>query len=209
MHRRVVLAAPLASFINYSTREINVKIVYYGATDAARASLRHIYDRTAPEAKGKLIQLSTDGDEVTFFDFLPLALGEIRGFKVRIHLYTAPGSAGSEASRSLLLKGADGVVFVADADASRAQATVDALAGLRRGIAKLGYGKLPLVFQFDGAGKPTAAPTAVLSRALATGDAPVVESDVAAGTGVFDALKAIARLVLLELKRGGEAAAEP
>jgi signal recognition particle receptor subunit beta len=108
------------SFINYSSREINCKIVYYGPGLCGKTTnLQYIYNKTNPEAKGKMISLATETDRTLFFDFLPLSLGEIRGFKTRFHLYTVPGQVFYDASRKLILKGVDGVVFVADSQVER------------------------------------------------------------------------------------------
>jgi signal recognition particle receptor subunit beta len=114
------------SFINYSSREINCKIVYYGPGLCGKTTnLQYIYNKTNPEAKGKMISLATETDRTLFFDFLPLSLGEIRGFKTRFHLYTVPGQVFYDASRKLILKGVDGVVFVADSQVERMEANIE------------------------------------------------------------------------------------
>ena len=120
------------SFINYSSREINCKIVYYGPGLCGKTTnLQYIYNKTNPEAKGKMISLATETERTLFFDFLPLALGEIRGFKTRFHLYTVPGQVFYDASRKLILKGVDGVVFVADSQIERMEANIESLENLR------------------------------------------------------------------------------
>ncbi len=119
------------TFINYASREINCKIVYYGPGLCGKTTnLQHIYDSTAPQAKGKLISLATETDRTLFFDFMPLELGTVRGFKTRFHLYTVPGQVFYEASRRLILKGVDGVVFVADSQEERMDANIEALYNL-------------------------------------------------------------------------------
>lgn len=208
-----------ASFINYSTREINVKIVYFGSPGATAAldNLTYVYNKTNPAAKGKLIQLSTDrGASVWFFDFLPLHLGEIRGFKTRLHLYTVVGGAKPSAeTRELILKGADGVVFIADAAPASAERNVANLAELKKQLTGLGYDfdKMPIVFQLVGTSRKGAVSVDDLKKSLAIGDRPVHEADVTTGVGVFDTLKAMAKLVLMELKKGADdadkAPAEP
>jgi signal recognition particle receptor subunit beta len=195
-----------AAFINYSSREINVKIVYYGSETAGLAeNLQYVYGKTNPEAKGKLISLATETDRTLFFDFLPLSLGEIRGFKTRFHLYTVPGHAPYEASRKLILKGVDGVVFVADADPAQRKATLASWESLKANLAELGYGleKLPLSVQLDA----HRAKVPISSEELRTWlglapEVPIFNADPTTGTGVFDTLKSIAKQVLMELKKG-------
>jgi mutual gliding-motility protein MglA len=211
----VLLSAPLAqaSFINYSSREINVKVVYYGPGTGLSENLQYIYGKTSPEAKGKMIKLATETEDVLFFDFLPLSLGEIRGFKTRFHLYTVPGNVGAtandySASRKLILKGVDGVVFVASADPAHAKANVISLMALRTSLAEQGYDyeKIPLVFQIANTHVKSALPASDVAKTLLVGDHQVFEADPVGGTGVFDSLKAIAKLILMELKKGAEEA---
>lgn len=212
----LLVAPPLAraSFINYSSREINVKIVYYGPGAGLSENLNYIYAKTAPDAKGKLIKLATETEDVLFFDFLPLSLGEIRGFKTRFHLYTVPGSnsaVGYDASRKLILKGVDGVVFVASADPKHATANVLSLVALRTQLKELGYDAetIPLVFQVAGTGAKGSLSAAEVVKPLRVGEHPVFAADPVAGTGVFDTLKSIAKLVLMELKKGADATPTP
>ena len=140
------------SFINYLSREINCKIVYYGPGLCGKTTnLQWIYQRTAPEAKGKMISLATEQDRTLFFDFLPLSLGEIRGFKTRFHLYTVPGQVFYDASRKLILKGVDGVVFVGDSQIERMEANLESADNLQLNLAEQGYQleKLPFVIQYN------------------------------------------------------------
>src|SRR4026207_1195799 len=140
------------SFINYMAREINCKIVYYGPGLCGKTTnLQYIYERTNPEAKGKMISLATETDRPLFFDFLPLALGEIRGFKTRFHLYTVPGQVFYDASRKLILKGVDGGVFVAHSQRGRIEASQESVENLRTSLAEQGYSldKIPCVIQYN------------------------------------------------------------
>jgi signal recognition particle receptor subunit beta len=193
------------SFINYSSREINCKIVYYGPGLCGKTTnLQYIYNKTNPEAKGKMISLATETDRTLFFDFLPLALGEIRGFKTRFHLYTVPGQVFYDASRKLILKGVDGVVFVGDSQMERMEANIESLDNLRTNLAEQGYDldKLPYVVQYNKRDLPNATPMAELEEALNPTKVPQFEAVATKGVGVFDTLKAVAKLVLTELRRG-------
>jgi len=194
------------SFINYLSREINCKIVYYGPGLCGKTTnLQYIYNKTNPDAKGKMISLATETERTLFFDFLPLALGEIRGFKTRFHLYTVPGQVFYDASRKLILKGVDGVVFVADSQIARMEANVESMENLRTNLAEQGYSldKLPYVVQYNKRDVPSVAPTEELRELLNPARVPDFEAVAPDGRGVFDTLKAVAKLVLTELKRGG------
>jgi mutual gliding-motility protein MglA len=160
------------SFINYSSREINCKIVYYGPGLCGKTTnLQYIYNKTNPETKGKLISLSTETDRTLFFDFLPLSLGEIRGFKTRFHLYTVPGQVFYDASRKLILKGVDGVVFVADSQVERMEANLESHENLRTNLSEQGYdlNRIPNVVQYNKRDLPNAAPVRDLQAALNPG----------------------------------------
>ncbi len=194
------------SFINYSSREINCKIVYYGPGLCGKTTnLQYIYNKTNPDAKGKMISLATETERTLFFDFLPLSLGEIRGFKTRFHLYTVPGQVFYDASRKLILKGVDGVVFVADSQIERMEANLESLENLRTNLAEQGYDldKIPFVIQYNKRDLPNAAEMGELRRLLNPRQVPDFEASATQGNGVFDTLKAIAKLVLTELKKGG------
>jgi mutual gliding-motility protein MglA len=193
------------SFINYSSREINCKIVYYGPGLCGKTTnLQYIYNRTNPEAKGKMISLATETERTLFFDFLPLSLGEIRGFKTRFHLYTVPGQVFYDASRKLILKGVDGVVFVADSQIERMEANLESVENLRYNLQEQGYDldKLPYVVQYNKRDLPNVASVEELRSLINPNHVPDFESVSTTGQGVFDTLKAIAKLVLTELKRG-------
>ena len=194
------------AFINYSAREINCKLVYYGPGLCGKTTnLKYIYEKTAADAKGKMISLATETERTLFFDFLPLSLGEIRGFKTRFHLYTVPGQVFYDASRKLILKGVDGVVFVADSQEERFEANVESLENLRANLREQGYDfdKIPVVLQYNKRDLPNAVPIEDLKSALnPTGKIADFEAAAQSGKGVFETLKALARLVLQELKKG-------
>ena len=193
------------SFINYSSREINCKIVYYGPGLCGKTTnLQYIYQRTNPEIRGKMISLATETERTLFFDFLPLALGSIRGFKVRFHLYTVPGQVFYDASRKLILKGVDGVIFCADSQLARLEADCESLENLRFNLQEQGYDldRLPHVVQYNKRDLPSIAPLHEMRALLNPRGAPDFEAVASAGRGVFDTLKAAARLVLIELKKG-------
>ncbi|MDJ0764393.1 MAG: ADP-ribosylation factor-like protein [Myxococcota bacterium] len=193
------------SFINYSSREINCKIVYYGPGLCGKTTnLQYIYNRTSPESKGKMISLATETERTLFFDFLPLSLGEIRGFKTRFHLYTVPGQVFYDASRKLILKGVDGVVFVADSQIERMEANMESLENLRYNLSEQGYDldRLPYVVQYNKRDLPNVVSTDELHSFLNGASVPEFDAVATTGQGVFDTLKAVAKLVLTELKRG-------
>ncbi len=194
------------SFINYSSREISCKIVYYGPGLCGKTTnLQYIYAKTNPEAKGKMISLATETDRTLFFDFLPLSLAEIRGFKTRFHLYTVPGQVFYDASRKLILKGVDGVVFVADSQVERMEANLESFDNLRVNLAEQGYdlAKVPSVMQYNKRDLPNVVPVEELRRALNVQNMPEYQAVAPTGVGVFDTLKAVAKLVLTELRKGG------
>ncbi|MEW6360674.1 MAG: GTP-binding protein [Pyrinomonadaceae bacterium] len=192
------------TFINYASREINCKIVYYGPGLCGKTTnLQYIYDSTAQEAKGKLISLATETDRTLFFDFMPLELGTVRGFKTRFHLYTVPGQVYYDASRKLILKGVDGVVFVADSQEERFDANIESLYNLEENLQSQGYDlmKIPYVLQLNKRDLPNVVPLEDLVNELRRKDEPVFEAVAMNGTGVFDTLKAVAKQVLTELRK--------
>ena len=191
------------TFINYAAREINCKIVYYGPGLCGKTTnLQFIYDKTNPQAKGKLISLATETDRTLFFDFLPIELGSIRGFRTRFHLYTVPGQVFYDASRKLILKGVDGVVFVADSQDVRMDANVESIRNLAYNLRDHGYdvAKIPFVLQLNKRDLPSAVPVDTMAKALRRGDEPVYEAVAFKGIGVFDTLKAVVKQVLVDLK---------
>ena len=192
------------TFINYASREINCKIVYYGPGLCGKTTnLQHIYDSTAPQAKGKLISLATETDRTLFFDFMPLELGTVRGFKTRFHLYTVPGQVYYDASRKLILKGVDGVVFVADSQEERMDANIESLYNLEENLQTQGYDlmQIPYVLQLNKRDLPNVTPMQDLVGELQRKGEPVFEAIAMDGTGVFDTLKAVAKQVLTELRK--------
>jgi mutual gliding-motility protein MglA len=193
------------SFINFAAREINCKIVYYGAGLGGKTTnLQYIYEKTGEQQKGKMISLATETERTLFFDFLPLDLGTVRGFKTRIHLYTVPGQVFYDASRKLILRGVDGVVFVADSQEERMDANIEALENLQENLREHGYdfGKIPYVLQFNKRDLPNALPVDALKKELWKRNEPVIEAVAFQGAGVFETLKGVARQVLAELKQG-------
>ncbi|WP_242344399.1 GTP-binding protein [Anaeromyxobacter terrae] len=193
------------SFINYSSREINCKIVYYGPGLCGKTTnLQYVYAKTNPDAKGKMISLATETERTLFFDFLPLSLGEIRGFKTRFHLYTVPGQVFYDASRKLILKGVDGVVFVADSQIERMEANLESVENLRVNLGEQGYDldKIPYVVQYNKRDLPNVATVDELRRLINPRSVPEYQAVAPTGVGVFDTLKAVAKLVLTELKKG-------
>jgi mutual gliding-motility protein MglA len=193
------------SFINFAAREINCKIVYYGAGLGGKTTnLQFIFDKTADKQKSKMISLATETDRTLFFDFLPLDLGTVRGFKTRFHLYTVPGQVFYDASRKLILRGVDGVVFVADSQEERQDANLEALDNLYENLKEHGYEfkKIPYVLQLNKRDLPNALAVEELTKELVRKGEPVFEAVAFQGQGVFETLKEIARLVLVELKKG-------
>jgi len=192
------------TFINYASREINCKLVYYGpGLGGKTTNLQYIYEKTNPDAKGKLISLATETDRTLFFDFLPLELGTIRGFRTRFHLYTVPGQVFYDASRKLILKGCDGVIFVADSQEARMDANVESLKNLVDNLKSAGYDlkTMAYVLQLNKRDLPTALPVDEMTKVLRYKDEEIFEGVAVKGTGVFETLKALAKLVLVELKK--------
>jgi hypothetical protein len=220
--------------INYASREINCKLVYYGpGLGGKTTNLEHVYQKVAPDTRGKMVSLATETERTLFFDFLPVDLGTIRGFKTRFHLYTVPGQVYYNASRKLILKGVDGVVFVADSQIERMEANIESMQNLYDNMAQYGYDltKIPFIIQYNKRDLPNAAPIKELQAQLNPGwpvedpasqvvtpdpwhpgefliqqvegnwiqRAPYFESVAVTGEGVFDALRAIAKLVLKTL----------
>jgi mutual gliding-motility protein MglA len=190
------------SMINYASREINCKLVYYGpGLGGKTTNLEYVYSRVNPDTRGKLISLATEQERTLFFDFLPVDLGSIRGFKTRFHLYTVPGQVYYNASRRLILKGVDGLVFVADSQAERMDANIAALENLYENLVRLRLRptQLPIVLQWNKRDLPSALPVEELRRQLNPMGLQEYEAVAVQGTGVFDTLKAVSKLVLKSL----------
>jgi len=193
------------SFVNYHTKEINCKIVYYGpGLGGKTTNIQHVYQRTASQSKGQMVTLNTENERTLFFDFLPLDLGMIRGFKTRFHLYTVPGQVFYEASRKLILRGVDGVVFVADSQVERMEANIESLEGLKKNLEEQGYDlqKIPLILQWNKRDLPNITSVQNLEAKLNELDFPSFEAVATTGEGVFETLKMISKLVLLNIKGG-------
>ena len=194
------------SFVNYSSREINCKIVYYGPGLCGKTTnLQYIHRRMDPESRGKMISLATETERTLFFDFLPLSMGEVRGFKTRFHLYTVPGQVFYDASRRLILRGVDGVVFSADSQLTRMDANVESLENLQVNLREQGYDgdRMPLVMQYNKRDLPQVASVAELHALLNYRNVPEFEAVATTGVGVFETLKAVIKLILIDLKKGG------
>jgi len=191
------------SFINHAAREINCKIVYYGpGLGGKTTNLQYIYNTTAPDQKGRLVSLTGDTERTLFFDFLPLNIGEIRGFTTRFHLYTVPGQHFYDASRRLVLKGVDGVVFVADSQVERMEDNLESLKNLDAHLREQGYDlhHIPFVFQYNKRDVANPIPTGVLREQLNTFNAPEIEAEAVNGRGVFDTLKEVSKGILRSLR---------
>ena len=191
------------SFINFAAKEINCKLVYYGAGLGGKTTnLEKVYEMTPN--KGKMISLATESDRTLFFDFLPLDLGTVRGFKTRFHLYTVPGQVFYDASRKLILRGVDGVVFVADSQAERMDANLESIENLEDNLKEHGYDlkTIPYVLQLNKRDLPNVLSVEELSKELRRKDEPVIEAVAYKGVGVFETLKEVSRLVLAELRKG-------
>ncbi len=192
------------TFINYVAREINCKIVYYGpGLGGKTTNLQYIYQITSVENKGKLISLATETERTLFFDFLPIDLGQIRGFRTRFHLYTVPGQVFYDSSRKLILKGVDGVVFVADSQEERADANLESISNLAENLKEHGFDleKIPYVLQLNKRDLPSAMPLEDMKQQLLVKGEPVIEAVATQGVGVLTTLKAVARQVLVELRK--------
>lgn len=192
------------TFINYVAREINCKIVYYGpGLGGKTTNLQYVYQITNTENKGKMISLATETERTLFFDFLPIDLGQIRGFQTRFHLYTVPGQVFYDSSRKLILKGVDGVVFVADSQEERIDANLESASNLADNLKEQGFDitKIPYVLQLNKRDLPNVLPVEELTKQLRIKGEPVYEAVATEGAGVLNTLKAVARQVLIELKK--------
>ncbi len=190
------------SMINYASREINCKIVYYGPGLCGKTTnLEYVYEKVNPDTRGRLISLATENERTLFFDFLPVDLGTIRGFKTRFHLYTVPGQVYYNASRRLILKGVDGIVFVADSQAERMDANLASMQNLYENLADFGYDprQLPMVLQYNKRDLPTHVPLDELHAQLNPGMFEEYEAVATEGEGVFETLRAISKQVIKAL----------
>jgi signal recognition particle receptor subunit beta len=190
------------SLINYAGREINCKIVYYGTGLGGKTTnLEYVYSKVNPDAKGKMISLATETERTLFFDFLPIDLGDVKGFKTRFHLYTVPGQVYYNASRKLILKGVDGVIFVADSQAERMEANIEAMHNLYENLDSYGYDltTIPFAMQYNKRDLPNAMPMADLRAQLNPMGVPDFEGVAIEGRGVFETLGAVSKMVVQAL----------
>ncbi len=190
------------SLINYATQEISCKVVYYGpGLGGKTTNIRYVYNRLRPESKGKLISLATEMDRTPFFDFLPLDLGSIKGFRVRFHLYTVPGQVYYDASRKLILRGVDGIVFVADSSINRFDANVESMYNMHENLALhgLSLAEVPFAVQYNKRDLPDIIALDDLQEELNPSRYPSFEGVATRGVGVFDTLKCVSKLVLRKL----------
>jgi mutual gliding-motility protein MglA len=195
------------SLVNYATREITCKIVYYGPGRSGKTTnLHYIYEQVPRDRKGKMVSLATQTDRTLFFDFLPLDLGMISGFTTRFQLYTVPGQVYYQTTRKLVLQGADGVVFVADSQARQLQENIASMQDLHANLAEHGIDTrtMPLVIQYNKQDLPPEMilGTAMLEDALNFRGVPAFSADALHGMGVFETLRGISELVLRRLSAG-------
>ena len=195
------------SLVNYATREITCKIVYYGPGRSGKTTnLHYIYGQVPSDRKGQMVSLATQTDRTLFFDFLPLDLGTISGFTTRFQLYTVPGQVYYQTTRRLVLQGADGVVFVADSQSRQLEENIESLQDLHANLAEHGVDAraVPLVLQYNKRDLPgdLLLPVATLDDALNFRGVPAFEADALHGAGVFETLRAISELVLRRLSTG-------
>ena len=190
------------SMINYASREINCKIVYYGPGLCGKTTnLEYVYEKVSPNTRGKLISLATETERTLFFDFLPVDLGAIRGFKTRFHLYTVPGQVYYNASRKLILKGVDGVVFVADSQVERLDANIESMHNLYENLAEYGLDlrEIPFIIQYNKRDLPNTSSLQELEAQLNPNKVPHFEAVATRGIGVFDTLKSVSKQVIKSL----------
>lgn len=192
------------SFLNYSTREINFKIVYYGpGLSGKTTNIKTIYNKVKNDNKGKLVSLATETERTLFFDFFPLDLGTVKGYKVKFHLYTVPGQIYYSSSRKLIMKGVDGVVFVADSQRERFEANLESLNDMLQNLKdyNIEFDTLPYVLQLNKRDLPNITPANELIEALRHREEPVIEAMALVGDGVVETLKAISKLIMVDVKK--------
>jgi signal recognition particle receptor subunit beta len=194
------------SFINYATKEINCKVIYFGpGLSGKTTNIQYIYENTQQDHRGRLVTLSTENERTLFFDFLPLAIGEVKGYKTRFHLYTIPGQTFYEVSRQFILKGVDGIVFVADSQSERMESNIEAFESLEKSLEKQGYdlNKLPLVLQYNKRDMSGIVTVRELESTFNPMKRPYFEAIANSGQGVMETLQSISQSIIRELK-GGE-----
>ena len=192
------------SFLNYSTREINFKIVYYGpGLSGKTTNIKVIYEKVKKDNKGKLVSLATETERTLFFDFFPLDLGTVKGYKVKFHLYTVPGQIYYSSSRKLIMKGVDGIVFVADSQRERFEANIESISDMLDNLRdyNIDFESLPYVLQLNKRDLPNITPANELISALRKKEEPVIEAMALKGEGVVGTLKNISKLIMIDVKR--------
>jgi signal recognition particle receptor subunit beta len=192
--------------INYAFKEIISKIVYYGpGLSGKTTNLQHVFKKVPKDTRGELISLATDADRTLYFDFLPVNVGKIRGFDIKFQLYTVPGQVYYNATRKLVLRGVDGLVFVADSQLDKMDENIESLKNLEENLAEYGYilKELPLVIQYNKRDLPKIATIEQLEQLLNPRGVPYFEAVATQGSGVFGTLKAISKLVIDKAKKGG------
>lgn len=192
------------SFINYSIKEINFKIVYYGpGLSGKTTNIKYLYRKVKNENKGKLVSLATESERTLFFDFFPLDLGRIKGYKVKFHLYTVPGQSYYSSSRKLILKGVDGLVFVADSQRERFEANIESLDDMLENLREynIDFSTLPYILQLNKRDLPNITPANELISLLRRKNESVMEAIASRGDGVVDTLKSISKSIMTDIKR--------
>ncbi len=193
------------SFINYNAKEIHCKLVYYGPSLGGKTTnMQWVYQQTASDQESKLVAVNTDIERTLFFDFLPMHVGEIRGFKTRFHLYSVPGQVVYDASRKLILKGLDGIVFVADSQAERMEENIESMRNLEKNLEAQGMSirEVPLVIQYNKRDLPNAATLKDLRTHVNYFNAPEFEATASEGRGVGESFKSISMSIINILKGG-------
>jgi signal recognition particle receptor subunit beta len=198
------------SLVNFTTREITCKIVYYGPGRSGKTTnLHYVYGRVPDSRRGRMVSLATQTDRTLFFDFLPIDLGQISGFTTRFQLYTVPGQVYYNATRRLVLQGADGVVFVADSQARQLDENLESLQNLQANLLdqSIDIRTMPLALQYNKQDLPRELilQPAELDDALNFRSVPSFPADALHGNGVFETLKSITELVLRRLAQGAPA----
>ena len=196
------------AFFNYSTMQMTAKIVYYGPGLCGKTTnLQYVYGHTVDRSRGEMVSLETQTDRTLFFDLLPMEVGTVAGFKTRVQLYTVPGQVFYNTTRKLVLKGVDGIVFVADSQAPMVHTNVESLSNLEENLAELGLTleNIPLVLQYNKRDLPDVLALEELERSLNRGDWESYEASALTGEGVFETLRGISRLTLIALRKQLEA----
>ncbi len=193
------------AFVNDASKEANCKLVYYGpGLGGKTTNVQYVYQKTSGDVRKDIISLGSENERTLFFDFLPLDLGKIRGYRTRFHLYTVPGQEFYEASRKLVLRAVDGIIFVADSQVERMEDNIKSLQGLQANLAEAGYKieKIPLVMQWNKRDLPNISPLEELEERLNKWNSPSFEACAISGDGVFETLKMASKLVLVNSRAG-------